>query len=184
MSLIHMGRFAAAVGVAFGVGLLAEATGQAQSQAPAAQPSSGAAQSVTVTGCVVRESDYRKTQDAGRGGVAGTGVGAGNEFVLTSASMSSGSAGAQSAPSPSASGPGTAYELTGSAEGDAAKHVGRRVEITGMLKAAETGGSGAPTGGPTAGRPPSGVDVTSKDLQLREIEVQSIKEVGSTCPAM
>ena len=184
MSLVHIGRFTAAVAVAFGVAVLSEATGQTQSQSPAAQPSSGAAQKVTVTGCVVRESDYRKAQDAGRGGVAGTGVGAGNEFVLTSASISSDSAGAQSAPSPSASGPGTAYELTGSAEGDAAKHVGRRVEITGMLKAAETSAAGAPTGGPTAGRPPSGVDVTSKDLQLREIEVQAIKEIGTTCPAV
>jgi hypothetical protein len=95
-----------------------------------------------------------------------------------------GAAAAQSAPPSAASGPGTAYELTGANEGQAAQHVGRRVEITGTLKAAETGASGAPTGGPTAGQPPSGVDVVSKDLKLREIEVQSVREVGTTCPAM
>ena len=49
-------------------------------QAPAAEPST------TIVGCVVREADYRRTADAGRGGVAGTGIGAGNEFVLINAS--------------------------------------------------------------------------------------------------
>ena len=175
MSLIHMGRVAAAVAVVVGATAFADVYGQSASQ------SSGAAQKITVTGCVVRETDYRKAQDSGRGGVAGTGIGAGNEFVLTSATTSS-------APdpnaSPSASGPGAAYELTGKNEGMAAQHVGRRVEISGMLKEGETSASGTPTGGPSAGRPPSGVDVASKDLKLREIEVDSIREVGSTCPAM
>jgi hypothetical protein len=193
MSFVRIGPLAAAVAVAFGTAVLAQA-GQSPSQPQAPQApqvsmqGAGAGQKVTVTGCVQRESDYRKAQDAGRGGVAGSGVGVGNEFVLTSATTES-SAGApspsaQSAPSAGASGPGTAYELTGKNEGMAAQHVGRRVEIGGMLKAAETGASGAPTGGPTAGRPPSGVDVVSKDLQLRELEVDSIREVGATCPAM
>ena len=75
-----------------------------------------------------------------------------------------------------------AYELTGSNEGMAGKFVGRRVEIRGRLKAAETGAGGAPTGGPTAGRPPSGVDVVSKDLKLRELEVSSVKEATGSCP--
>jgi hypothetical protein len=34
----------------------------------------------------MREADYRKAQDAGKGGVANTGLGVGNEFVLTNAS--------------------------------------------------------------------------------------------------
>ena len=185
MSFVRIGPITAAVAIAFGANLLAQA-GQSPSPTPASQDSA-AGQKITVSGCVQRETDYRKAQDAGRGGVAGTGVGAGNEFVLTSATTTgSGAAAAAPSPSPSSSssGPGTAYELTGKNEGMAAQHVGRRVEITGMLKAAETGASGAPTGGPTAGRPPSGVDVTSKDLALREIEVESIKEIGSTCPAM
>ena len=177
MSLVQIGRVAAAVAVVFGVTAFVEAAGQSQAQS---QPSQGAAaaQKVTVTGCVVREADYRKTQDAGRGGVVGTGVGAGNEYVLTGATMGSGASGA------GASAPGIAYELTGKNEGMAAQHVGRRVEISGMLKAAETDASGVPTGGPSAGRPPSGVDVVSKDLKIREIEVDSIREVGTTCPAV
>jgi hypothetical protein len=76
----------------------------------------------------------------------------------------------------------SAYELTGANEGQLAQHVGKRVEITGKLKAAEIGASG-PTGGPTAGAPPRGVDVTSEDLKLRELEVMSVRETTGACPA-
>jgi hypothetical protein len=151
------------------------ALGQSAGQKP---PSD---QQITVTGCVQREADYRKAQDAGRGGVAGTGIGADNEFVLTDASAATGPAGA-AAPT-GTSGGSMAYELTGPNEGMAAKFAGRRVEISGRLKAAETGAGGAPTGGPTAGRPPSGVDVVSKDLKLRELEVSLVKEATGSCPA-
>jgi hypothetical protein len=75
-----------------------------------------------------------------------------------------------------------AYELTGRNEGQAGKLVGKRVEISGTLKAAEVTASGRPTGGATAGRPPEGVDITSPDLQLRELDVTSVKEVPGTCP--
>ena len=168
---------------------------QSQQQSGAAttqQNRSSLREPVTIVGCVQREADYRRTHDAGRGGVAGTGVGAGNEFVLTSASMSTGGAAAAGsartdADKPTATtgaaGGGAAYELTGPDEGQLAKHINKRVEITGMLKAAEVGTSGAPTGGPTAGTPPRGVDVTSKDLKLREVEVSSVKEVPGNCPA-
>ncbi len=145
---------------------------------------------MTVVGCVQSESEYRKAQDAGKGGVAGTGVGAGNEFVLINASTSTG-AGASGTAGTSGTAAGSAtstagsawaaYELTGSGEGQAAKFVGKRVEITGMIKAAETTSSGAATGGPTAGAPPSGVYVTSKDLKLRELEVSSVREATGSC---
>ena len=59
-------------------------TSRKPAQAKAEQPD----QPVTVTGCVVREADYRKMQGAGKGGAAGTGVGVGNEFVLTRVSTS------------------------------------------------------------------------------------------------
>jgi hypothetical protein len=127
-----------------------------------AQTPSGTAKEITVTGCVQTEVDYRRAQDKGRGGVAGTGVGAGNEFVLTNASTD-------------ATKPGTdAYELTGPNEKLAAGHVGHRVAITGMLK-------GSASGGPTAGAPPRGVDVVSKDLQLRELEVTTVKMIAADC---
>jgi hypothetical protein len=142
---------------------------------PSAQTSGTTAkkgdQQITATGCVQREEDYRKAHEKGRGGVAGTGVGAGDEFVLTNASAT-GTAKAE-----------TAYELTGANEKLAAAHVNHRVEITGTLKAAEVGAYGTPTGGATAGKPPSGVDVLSKDLKLRELEVATVKMISATCEA-
>jgi hypothetical protein len=157
----------------------------AQERTPPAQPqAAGAAQQVTVTGCILREADYRKARDAGRGGVANTGVGAGNEFILAEASMPG--AGATStrgvgAPAAAATTGGTAaYELSGRDESKAEQYVGKRVEIAGMLKAAETAG-GRPTGGPTAGKPPEGIDVAGRDLQLRVLEISSIREVAGTC---
>jgi hypothetical protein len=75
------------------------------------------------------------------------------------------------------------FELTGSNESKAETFVGKRVEIVGTLKAAETGPAGA-TGGATAGRPPTGIDTTSPDLRLREVEITSVREATGTCPAI
>ena len=168
---------------------------EAQSPAPTAQsPAPATSQQeerVTVVGCVMRESDYRKAADAGKGGVAGTGLGAGDEFVLTNASPASAAASAAASNAPGRSQEGAvgtsgavgfaAYELTGSNEKQAEQFVGKRVEISGTLKRAEMGAAG-PTGGATARKPPSGVDVGGKDLKLREIEVASVKEAEGTCP--
>jgi hypothetical protein len=139
------------------------------------------AQQVTIVGCVQKEADYRRAKNLGGGGAVGTGVGAGNEFVLVSAST----APAQATDAPvgtAGTAEGTdAFELTGSNETKAEPFVGKRVEIIGTLKAAETGPAGA-TGGATAGRPPAGVDVASADLKLREVDVVSVKETTGTCP--
>ena len=143
-------------------------------QTPSATASTQA-QQVTLMGCVQSESDYRRAQDKGRGGVAGTGIGAGDEFVLINASM------AKQGLNPPAAPADTAYELTGSNESKVKEFVGKRVEITGTLKAAETAPGGKPTGGATAGTPPTGVDVASKDLKLRELEVVSVKAATGTC---
>lgn len=180
-------------GVCVAVGLSTAAFGQqtppspASQQRPTAAPQgSQAGEQVTLTGCVQREADYRRAQDAGRGGVAGTGVGAGNEFILAEASAAKSAApgapaGGGAAPAPTGTtGTAAAYELTGPEEGKVSQYVGRRVEISGRLKPAETAGA-APTGGPTAGAPPRGVDVVSKDLQLRELEVTSVREASGTC---
>lgn len=145
--------------------LLAPAAPRAQAEAGGAKQ---ADRQVTVTGCVQTEAEFRRMQDKGRGGVAGTGVGVGNEFVLISASSGADAkkgAGAE----------GVAYELTGANEKLAAAHVGHRVEISGTVKA------GSATGGPTAGAPPRGTDVVSKDLQLRELEVSSVKMIAADC---
>ena len=149
---------------------------QTKPQAPAGATSNQSEQ-VTLMGCIQNEADYRKAHDKSRGGVAGTGIGAGNEFVLANASM------AKQGLSPAGTAD-TAYELTGPNEGKVKEFVGKRVEITGTLKPAETTAGGKPTGGATAGKPPSGVDVTSEDLKLRELEVTSVKAAQGTCPAM
>lgn len=195
-------RTVGAVTAAFGLAAMVQIAGAAQPPAAGSSaPPSGAAaaaqertapeQTVTVSGCIQREADFRQARDAGRGGVAGTGVGVGNEFVLANAMMASGSPSGASGKTPSGtpgattgtSAAGNAFELTGPNEGQAAQYVGKRVEIAGKLKAAETSPSGAPTGGATAGRPPAGVDVAGKDLMLRELEVTSIKEVAGSCPS-
>ncbi|HSL20673.1 MAG TPA: hypothetical protein VK886_03995 [Vicinamibacterales bacterium] len=185
---------ALAAAATFSLAVSAQTTGQPSG---ASQPASSAMsqqdQQVTLTGCVQREEDYRRAHDKGRGGVAGTGAGVGNEFVLTNVSPSpagtSGSATGTSGssagyPSSSSSSSATAYELTGPNEGQVAQYVGKRVEISGKVKAGETGATGT-TGGPTAGAPPSGIDVASKDLKLREFEVTSVRESSSpgSCPS-
>jgi hypothetical protein len=154
--------------------------GAALSAQSSAQSSTSSADEITVSGCVQREADYRKAHDAGRGGVAGTGVGTGNEFVLVDASSS---ASGSSASTTGTSGSAAAYELTGPNEGKVESYINKRVEITGKLKPAEVSATGATTGGATAGEPPKGVDVTSKDLKLRELEVSSVRETTGTCPA-
>ena len=155
-------------------------------QDPPAQPAAraSAAGAITVTGCVQREADYRQARDAGKGGAAGTGVGAGNEFVLANASAAAPTGAAAANPTGTSGSAAAAYELTGANEGQVAAFVGKRVEITGTLKPAEVSASGQPTGGATAGQPPTGVDVASKDLKLREIEVVSVREATGTCPAV
>jgi hypothetical protein len=118
------------------------ATGaQAQAQA-AARTNSGA--EVMLIGCVMRETDYRKINDGGRGGVLGSGVGAGNEFVLVDAStLTSEEAQRRNAARtakekmPSAVGTsgttGKAYSLSGEAEKNLVTDIGRLVEVVGTV---------------------------------------------------
>lgn len=69
---------------------------------------------MSLEGCIQRESDYRKQQDAGRGGALSTGLGLRNEYVLVNASRA-GSSSATAIDCSNASN-GEAYELTGNAE--------------------------------------------------------------------
>jgi hypothetical protein len=119
---------------------------QTQQQPAPSVPFEG---SVTLVGCVQREADYRRAQNAGRGGAAGTGAGVGNEFVLVSASTAIAGATPSDAPTPGAppaepvtvgtpGRAGGAYELTGPAEGQLEQYVGRRVEIVGKMKSGPT----------------------------------------------
>ena len=168
----------------------AQTTGQqpaqprTQTTTPASQQAGSADQTVTVVGCIQSEADYRKARNLGRGGTAGTGVGVGNEFVLIDAKMAA--AGAPPAAGAATGTTGAAaqvYKLTAANEGKASQFVGKRVEITGTLKPAETAGA-ARTGGRTAGGPPPRIDVfAGEDLKLRELEMTSVRETAGTCPA-
>lgn len=188
-SVIARGTCTAAV-LALGTVVFAQSTPQTQPptsttpQTSATQPRSS--EQVTITGCVQREADYRAANNLGSGGVVGTGVGAANEYILINATMGGASAtvgtsGSAPAGTSTPAAP-AAFELSGENEGQAGQFVGKRVEIVGKLKPAEMGATGA-TGGATAGAPPAGTDVVSKDLKLREIDVTSIKEATGTCPA-
>jgi hypothetical protein len=131
---------------------------------------------VTLVGCVMRETDYRKANDKGRGGPVATGLGQGNEFVLVNAAKltpgatppgATGQCGATTA--------GEAYELTGRREEELEKLIGRRVEITGTLKEATT--TAGETGQP---KPTGGFDPLKKDLKLFEVDVTSFRELPAT----
>jgi hypothetical protein len=181
MKTQHMFSASAAAVLAMTMAAFAQAPESAspatQTRAQAdAQTSKQPATSVTLVGCVQREADYRKANDSGRGGPVATGVGLGNEFVLvnamkTTAGGSASKAGADCSAAPSG---GEAYELTGNRERDLAKYVGRRVEITGTMKAAKT--TTAPAGEP---KPTGGFDPLKQDLKLFEVEVASFREASS-----
>ena len=114
------------------------AIAQSSTQAPAATgKSSTSDEQVTIVGCIQRETDYRKAQDKGRGGVAGTGLGRDNEYVLINARRSEAAPGALDFTSSSSA---EAYELTGNRESDLKGFVGRAVQVTGTIKGrGETG---------------------------------------------
>jgi hypothetical protein len=126
---------------------------------------------VTLVGCVMRETDYRKSTDSGKGGPVGTGLGRGDEFVLVNATKASGGdSSAAPADCSSATPTGAAYELSGSREKDLAQYVGRPVEISGTLKEAKT--EAGPAGEP---KPTGGVDPLKQDLKLFEVDIASFR---------
>ena len=149
-----------------------------QRPAETAAQAAGTAGEITLVGCIQREADYRRQHDSGRGGVAGTGLGRGNEYILTNAmrmgsaaeiDMDCGTIGATSGA------PGEAYELTGEPEPTLEPYVGRKVAVTGMLKDADTEPVG--TSGTDVATPEGGFDPIGQDLKLFELNVTSFSEV-------
>lgn len=125
------------------------AVAQTGNQTPAPQVHANAADTktpMTLTGCLVKEEDYRRAHKLGSGALGG--VGLGDEFILVnavSAQASSASpstplsaASSSAAPPPSAehcseTSGGAAYRLTGKLEDELKSFVGHRMEITGTF---------------------------------------------------
>ena len=162
--------------MAIGLAAFAAATGQAMAGPSPASPAatqSGRTSSdptVTLTGCIQREADYRRSIGAGGNGAAGTGAGLTDEFVLIEALAPT----TGSTTSPTATGTsgtiGTTYALTGSHEGDAGALIGKRVEIIGTVKpaSAAAGARGAS-------------DAANREVKLRELEVSTVRETPGSC---
>jgi hypothetical protein len=90
---------------------------------------------VALIGCIEMERDYRARKESGRGGALGSGVGVGNEFVLTMAKpVATGRRGQGGA---AANAAGRDYELTGKLEKELLRYVGRQVEVIGVIEKAD-----------------------------------------------
>jgi hypothetical protein len=103
------------IAVSLGVSLLGAV-------APAlAQSASDAAREVRISGCVQWEKDYRKERSEGRGGALGTGLGVGNEFVVTMVKPEGGRK-------------ATAYSITGDREKELGRRIGQQIEVIGVIE--------------------------------------------------
>jgi hypothetical protein len=122
--------------------------------------------SISLVGCIQRETEYRRQNNSGKGGFLGFGGGLGDEYVLVNASRGADGAFGDCT---TATG-GESYELTGSGEGDLERFVGQRVAIAGIRKEAEIdAATGQPTGGRQAG----------DDLRLFEVELASFRALAA-----
>jgi hypothetical protein len=130
---------------------------------------------ITLAGCIQLESEYRRQHGFGS---ARFGLGDGDEYILI-----------DSQPGPvremtatealcSNLGNGRAYELTGSGEDRLAAYVGRRIEVTGMLKHADSDLVLDPSGAVVATEPNAG----RGDLGLFEVNVASHREIPIAPP--
>jgi len=141
-----------------------------------AQTDNDEARPITLVGCIMRESEFRDMYGPGRSGPRGAGIGLRNEYMIVDAhEIAAGGPGVVETTGTCPPTPGTfptAYELTGSRERDAAPFLGRRVELTGMQKAANT----RPVGTSGTRRPTGGFDPLGHELHLFEVEIQSIRE--------
>jgi hypothetical protein len=101
------------------------------------------ANEIAVIGCVELERDYRARKETGKGGVLGSGVGVGNEFVLSNArtipAPGRGRSGAVGTGGATSGAPGTDYGLTGRLERELLRSVGRQVEVVGVIEADKQG---------------------------------------------
>jgi hypothetical protein len=141
--------------LSFGVTAYAQTTGQSPTQ-PTSQAGSQrmeqgrqagdrsqTEQQITLVGCIQREAEFRQANQGGRGGTMGTGIGAGNEFVLINAT--SGSQTAMSGSTGGASG-----TMSGSATAGTSGTTASGTATTGSATGT-TSGTGSTTGTGTSG---------------------------------
>jgi hypothetical protein len=170
----------------------AQALAQQSTPTPTQQPSAvsdqqkdaTSAQSITVTGCVLKESSVLKR---GALGSATMGMGMGDEFVLTQAKLSTSNTATEK---PEAAAPaqpnepagtsgsttdfGKVYRLTGDKENDLKTYIGQRVEIVGKFKHEEDARNEAVG---TSGRAPG--ELTAANTP--EITITSITPSTGSC---
>ena len=113
-------------GAALVVVVVASAAPQAQEKPPANE--------IAVIGCVELERDYRARKESGKGGVLGSGVGVGNEFVLTNARRIAAPGRGRGAALGTSGTPGIDYSLTGRLERELLRSVGRQIEVVGVIE--------------------------------------------------
>jgi hypothetical protein len=86
-----------------------------------AQAGSDKGKEVRVVGCVQWEKEFRRLRHQGPGGALGTGIGAGNEFVLAMVK-------------PDATRTATAYSITGDREKELGRRIGQQIEVIGVVE--------------------------------------------------
>jgi len=138
-------RIAGSVAAIFLVGTAAFAQSDSRSAVKDQNHVSDANASMTVVGCLIRETDYRRAHGLGKGAIGGLGLG--DEFVLVDATTAAAPAStapanrssAQTPATPSTAagctekGTGKAYRTTGKLEEELKGFVGRRIEVTGQF---------------------------------------------------
>ena len=105
----------------------------------AQEPTRAATDVITAIGCVEREADYRAQTADGKGGVAGSGVGVSNEFVLRSVRTVSS---ATLKPIRTGDeGQEMIYSLTGNLEKEVAQAAGAQIAVSGFVEVAPSEGT-------------------------------------------
>ena len=107
--------------------------------AAAQAPTRDASDIITVVGCVQKETDYRSKIADGRGGTAGTGLGAANEYVLRSVRSVSAET---LKPTRARSGPGeNVYSVTGNMERELERAIGKQIAMSGFVEVDTSAGT-------------------------------------------
>jgi len=127
---------AALVSAAIHLGVTTSAVAQQPGQKA---PSRSDLDVITVTGCVQREADYRRSIGGGKGGALGSGAGVADEYVLRS--VQTVDANTLKPTGTSAKNFEEVYAVTGDLEHELAKAVGHSVAVSGYVEVEKSKGS-------------------------------------------